>query len=327
MIRLVSTEISYLQSYLLGCRMLTWCQDETFNKPQDRTGCSSKLHLSGTTSIEGPRSPEDTRLPGYKSALSNARQPETSTFKSENSPLDEDLTFRTNLPRQSQYAFNNIDLAARDSRPMQSFYPEPSRSPLSLHGILSAGGSWNNEADFSMGFDPLVNNGVYGNGFDTEMSDQQNNSTGLTPQSSLSYNNSSSNTSYSPPNMQDEDATTTQAKANSPIPGGMTGFTPFSPPSNNVYSGQGSGGGGGSGNVGTTMSPSLANNQAFASNRQPLSGPGQDDPFKNMSWDMGSGGTPGTMSGMTPGREWEKMMDSMGQAMGWGTTPGSEKNR
>lgn len=331
-------------SLLLAYRVLTWFQDPNEQlrhgfagdneqqssaglpvNSQRSMGCSARLHISESASPDGPKSPEDTRLPGYMKSVGNNPQTEGATFRTGNSPSNEGHTFTTDSPRQSQYAFNNMDLAARESRRIRPFYVDAEHPPLPLHGIFSAGGSWNDGISFPVGLDQF-NNGITGNGFDTEMSDQQNNSTGLTPQSSLSYNHSSSNTSYSPPDIQDEDASTTQAKANPPITGAMTGFTSFSPPSDNRYSGQGSGSGSGAGN-GNVMSPGIGNNQAFVGNEQPLGGPGQEDHFKNMGWDVGSGGTPGPMTGLTPGREWEKMMDSMGQGMGWGMTPRSETNR
>lgn len=271
------------------------------------------LHISESASSEGARSPEDTRLPGYRP------QAEGASFKTGNSLSNEGLTFETNTARPSQYAFNNIDLAARESRRVRPFYPDADLPPQTLHGIFSTGNAWN---DFPVALSPLVNNGINENGFDTEMSDQQNNSTGLTPQSSLSYNHSSSNTSNSPPNIQDEEASTTQAKGNTPIAGAMTGYPAFPPPPDIRYSGQGINGSGSA----NGMSPSVGNNPAFVGNRQRLGGFEKDDQFKHMGWDIGSGGTPGPISGMTPGGEWEKMMDSMGQGMGWGMTPSSERN-
>ena len=110
---------------------------------------------------------------------------------------------------------------------------------------------------------------------DTEMADQSVNSRGLTPQSSNSYNQSSSNTSYSPSQHHDDDQSPS-----------MTG-------------------GGGTFMAGFTTQPQNTSAQ------QP------DDPFKLAAgWEMGTGMTPGSMTGMTPEGGWEKLMDSMGWETG-----------
>jgi len=338
--RYVSADFSCLSCWLLAYRVLSYSQSQNGglqhgfasdkelrpsaglpSDPLHSMGYTSTIHISGSASSEGARSPEDINLTGWNKNISNNPQTEGAAFKPSNSSSNEGPTFGTESPRQSQYAFRNIDLAARESRRVRPFYPGSDHPPQQLHGIFSVGEPWNDGTKFPIGVNPLVDNGINENGFDTEMSDQQNNSTGLTPQSSFSYNQSSSNTSYSPRNIQVEDTSTTQATANPPVAGAMTGYTSFSPPSDNMYFGQRSGSGSGSGN-GSVMSPGNGNNQAFVGNGQPGNGPEQDDPFKNMGWDLGSGGTPG----MTPGGEWEKMIDSMDQGMGWGMTPSSEMN-
>lgn len=282
--------------------------------PQHSTGCSPLIHISETASSDGVTSPQDTRVPAWKKDLAST-------------PQTESPTFRTESPRQTQYAFRSIDLAAREARQMRPLYPEGDQSSQKLHGIFSVGNSWDDGNTFPSGLNPLANNGIGGNGFDTEMSDQQYSSTGLTPQSGSSYNHSSSNTSYSPPNIQDEDASTNQAGANPPKSGTINGYSSFSPSSNNMYSGQYPSSGSGSGS-GSVMSPGIGttNNQPFVSNGQQLNGTQQDTQFKNTGWDIGGGDTPGPIPGMTPGGEWDKMMESVGQGMGWGMTPGNEGN-
>ena len=269
-------------------------------------------------------------------------------------------TLRAESPRQTQYAYSNIDLVARDARNVRPFNPKGFHDPVQLHGIFNAD-SWNGEGAVNapMGLNPLINNNISINGFDTEMSDAQGNSSGLTPQSNYSYNHSSSNTSYSPPNVQDEDPATTIApnmpSMDSTIDGyatryGAPGSHLFDSTSDNLrapspalnnssprtYANHKAPGDhifNPASNKSNSASPSMNNNhnittnsQAFTNNNaQAMNGVAQDDMFKNMqNWDMG--GSPGPLPGMTPGGEWEKMMDSMGQSMGWGMTPGGERN-
>ena len=247
-----------------------------------------------------------------------------------NASVRETTTIRTESPRQSQYAFRNIDLAAREARRIRPFYPETAQKSEQLHGIFSAE-SWSAGSHNGPGnLNSLMNNN-YGsninmNGLDTEMSDAQNQAMGLTPQSSYSYNHSSSNTEYSPPNLQDEDPAATKAASNPPVTGPPNGYTSFSPSSEHLYPPQIPGSG-----SGNPTSPMMNNNQqAFGANNnvQGLNGAGgQDDMWKNIQgWDMANGGTPGSLQGMTPNGEWEKMMETMGQGLGWGMTPGAERN-
>lgn len=233
-------------------------------------------------------------------------------------------TVKTSSPRQTQYAFRNIDLAAREARRLRPFYPEAlaDHEGQKLHGIFNPD-SWNGGAPNNgpVGLNPLVNNNINVNGFDTDMSDAQNNPICLTPQSSLSYNNSSSNTSYSPPKVQDEDSSTNQTTAMPPITNAANTFTSFSTPSSNqMYTAQRSS----SGSDHTTGPMNTGNSQAFATNAQALNDVGRGDLWKSMQgWDLGS--SPGPLQGMTSGGEWEKMMSSMGQDMGWGMTPGADE--
>ena len=255
------------------------------------------VHISDSGSSE-VQSPEDTRFPNDKFG----------TLRNDSS------TIRLESPRQTQYAFRNIDLAAREARRHRAMFPEVEPEPL--HGIFNAD-SWNGggAANGPVGLNPLINNNINVNGFDTEMSDAQNNSSGLTPQSHFSYNPASSNTSYSPPNLQEDDPNTTQATSMPVIAGTMNGYMAFTPPSNDMFAQNADNG------PGIAKAPLQSNTQAFGNNAQPLK---QEDLFKNMQgWDMGN--SPGPVPGMSPGGEWDKMMDSIGQGMNWGMTPGAER--
>lgn len=179
-----------------------------------------------------------------------------------------------------------MELNARYSHTLHPYFPEDHNGPNTLEGAmlgntLGPTGAWTaNESVFQnndnmpVGLNPIINNNINANGFDTDMSDRTNpsrhNSSGLSPSTSNSAYPSSSNTSYSPPGVVDDDSLTsaaTQQQAQS---------------------------------ISTTMEESF---------KVP---PG---------WDMGSGtGTTPGLTGMTPGGEWEKMMQSMGWE-GTGMTP------
>ncbi|KAL6717872.1 hypothetical protein ACLMJK_003957 [Lecanora helva] len=272
-----------------------------------KTRCSPVVHLNESVSPEG-QSPEDTRFPNDK--ITTTRQ-ETPTLRAES-------------PRQTQYAYRNIDLVARENSNLRPYHPENLHDAIQLHGIFNAD-SWSGASTTNgpIGINPLINNNITVNGFDTEMSDVQNSSTGLTPQSNYSYNHSSSNTSYSPQTAPDDDLTSTKAPPMPSMPSTTNGYpnqyTNFSSPSaqqnatNNPTN-----------NPSNTAAPNNPNPQAFANNNNnnsnvqaqaAMNGMSPEDLFKNMqSWDMGA--SPGPLPGMTPGGEWEKMMDSMGQSMG-----------
>ena len=245
------------------------------------------------------RSPEDLRFPPERVVTTGASTYETPTITADS-------------PRQTQYAYRNIDLVAREARSVRSLFPEAGQPPSQLHGIFNAD-SWTGGATNSgpTGLNPLINNNINVNGFDTDMSDGQNASTGLTPQSSYSYNQSSSNTSYSPPMLQDEDPGTSQATG--PIPG----YAAFPPSSENVYNGQQNS------NSASTRSPMNDDFQAYGNNNnsQLPNRPRhqqQTDPFKNMqSWEKLSS-SPGPFQGMSPGEGWEKMMSTLNENMGFG---------
>ena len=120
---------------------------------------------------------------------------------------------------------------------MPSYFPtDVVSSPNGVEGILPpktvwSSGDWSADTEIlqrnqsaPVGMNPLINNNIANaNGFDTDMGNHtgtsRNNSTGLSPQSSHGTYQSSSNTSYSPPQVQDEDPLTsvaaTQSHANS----------------------------------------------------------------------------------------------------------------
>ena len=110
---------------------------------------------------------------------------------------------------------------------------------------------------------------------DSEMADQSANSRGLTPQSSNSYNHSSSNASYSPSQPHEDDRNV------SGISGGssMTGFAPQS------------------------------QNISVQQQEDPFKIPAGWDMSTGLT--PGQGMTPGSFTGMTPEGGWEKLMDSM----------------
>ena len=259
--------------------------------------CSPIYHISDSVSSEG-QSPEDTRFPNDRISP----------------PSNDSSTVRLESPRQTQYAYRNIDLAAREARSARPFFPDVEPQPL--HGIFNAD-SWNGggSQDASIGLNPSININI--SGFDTEMLDAQNSSTGFTPQSGFSYHQASSNTSYSPPNLQDDDTGVLQASTMAPVAGTMDRYPAFSSSSSNMFAQN-------PGNGEIAGSPMVNNAQAFAGDAHSLGGVKEGDLFKNMQgWDIGSSSEP--LQGMTPGGEWEKMMNTIGQGMGWGMTPNTER--
>ena len=212
---------------------------------------------------------------------------------------------RVESPRQQEFAFRNIDSALQRGKSAQiarPFFPEnethSKNLPTDLPGIFPQG-AWNTSFSNNepIGLNPVINGNMNINGFDTEMSDQANNSsnsTGLTPQSSTSYNHSSSHTSYTPPG---DDAATTQASSRPTVAGTYTSYTSvYTPPAENMFAAQGS---------------ASANARSPVNGNRNGNGNEQDDPFKMpASWDLGAGATPGVLSGMTPEGGWEKMMES-----------------
>lgn len=216
-------------------------------------------------------------------------------------------TIRSDSPRQSQYAFRNIDLAARETRKKNNtywskngdirhkvapFFPENNAQPSKTQKSFS-GEEWNAGNMTAMtGVNSFTDSETITNinmqtAFDTAMTDQSNHSRGFTPQSSNSYNHSSSNTSYSPSQVHDEESTATQQASTLPNPGTNNSYAGFAAPKDgcNIFNSQGS--------------------DSAGSLRQ-------EDPFKiPPDWDLGAGAMPATLSGMTPEGGWEKMMEGM----------------
>ena len=212
-------------------------------------------------------------------------------------------SIRSESPRQSQYALNNLQLNSRDARPTNPYFPEDHPSmPQGLEGILPGvpqpQNAWGKidglmpakeNPNAPVGMNPIINNNIAtaAAGFDTDMSDQshpsRHGSQGLTPQSSHGAHTTSSNTSYSPPQVQDDDPLTSAA--------------------------------------------------ATAAVQQQARGPSTMSMFEDAfqvppGWDMsgngtayaGTGSTPG-FSGMTPGStDWENLMQNMNWE-GMGMTP------
>ena len=130
---------------------------------------------------------------------------------------------------QTSYALDSMQLNARENASMYPYHPgDTVPEPQAIHGILpgrmtwgwssneSALGGAENDLNLPVGLNPIINNDIANaNAFETEMSDQtpisRHGSMGLTPQSSNSAYQSSSNTSYSPPTVQEEDDPLTSA--------------------------------------------------------------------------------------------------------------------
>ena len=259
-------------------------------------GCSPLVNLSEsspetTTSAEPPLFVSGT-WPN-KNCQSTTRI-ETVPFLTKEAP-----SARVESPPQQQFAFRNIDQSTQNGG-RRAYFPENITQPSSLTNIY-AQDSWtanftNNEP---IGLNPVINGNMNMNNFDTEMSDQANNSnsTGLTPGSSGSYNHSSSHPSISPPS---EDQETTQTTSMPIMSGTYTSYTSvYTPPADNRYNAQPPVSG-----PGTTNARSPGNGIVNE----------QGDPFKMPAgWDVGLGATPGGLSGMTPEGGWDKMMESWNQ--------------
>lgn len=186
-------------------------------------------------------------------------------------------SLQSDSERLGSYAFNSIELNARYSHTLHPYFPEDHQGPYSLEGMVLGGtqdasGNWPNSAgtlqndNRPVGMNPIVNNNITSNVFDKTMNDRsgpsRNNSTGLSPQSSTSAYQSSSNTSYSPPAVHSEDS----------------------------------------------LSSASATQQQAKSIPSTL-----DEAFKvPAGWELGSGtGSTPSFTGMTPGGEWDKMIQSM----------------
>lgn len=155
--------------------------------PQDTNGLSDPAAIS-------PH-PADVRMPNTRNYnLSDKSNP---------------ASIRSESPRQSQYALDNLQLNSRDSRPSNPYFPEDHPSmPQRLEGIFPGVPQAWGKID---GLNPIINNNIApaAAGFDADMSDQshpsRHDSQGLTPHTT------SSNTSYSPPQGQDDDPLTSAA--------------------------------------------------------------------------------------------------------------------
>lgn len=163
----------------------------------------------------------------FSRASHDFRCPDTSNLPDESlSPP----SVRSDEPRQTQYALGNIQLHARDAAANYPYnagdmIPEPS----GIQGILPGRAHWgwsSNESTLQgvgsgvtppVGLNPLINNNIaMPNAFETDMSDQtggtsRHNSTGFTPRSTNSLYQTSSNTSYSPTAIQEDDPLTSAA--------------------------------------------------------------------------------------------------------------------
>ena len=156
------------------------------------------------------------------------RVPDTWPTPTDSSPP----SIRSDEHRQTQYAMSNIQLNARDAAttfPYNSgdIIPEPQ----GIQGILPGKAHWGwssnestlqaaNDLNTPIGLNPIINNNIASmNTFEADMSDQtgpsRHNSTGLTPRSTNSIYQTSSNTSYSPPAINEEDPLTSAAAVSS----------------------------------------------------------------------------------------------------------------
>ena len=210
--------------------------------------------------------------------------------------LNEMAPANVESPRPQNFTFRSVEQNTQN-RPRPYFSEAVTQAPNLSSGFAQE--DWNPSfgSNGPIGLNPVVNNNTNINGFDTEMSDPNNNSSNsahLTPQSSSSYNRSSSNASFTPPG---EDQVTGQASSIPIIAGTYTSFTSvFTSPVENMYSVQPPA-------SGTATDSAMSPNNGVSNQ--------QDDPFKiPAGWDLGPGATPGILNGMTPEGGWEKMMES-----------------
>ena len=212
----------------------------------------------------------------------------------------ESPTVRTENTRQQTYAYRSVaNVIARETNNSRPYFPETAHSsphtplddiqkksnahPGQLDNMYQSE-DWNQGQDgTSKGLNVFPNsdkfdatNNANNQHLDTEMANQSANSRGLTPQSSSGYNQTSSNTSYSPSQAHDNDQ-----NASGPGGGGsfMTGFAPQS-------------------------QKNLAQHQVDA-----FKVPAGWDFGTELT--PGQGMTPGSSAGMTSDGGWEKFMDSM----------------
>lgn len=168
-----------------------------------------------------------TANPVYTREPHDFRVPDTWRSQPDKSPPPSSL--QSEGRTQTSYALGNIQLNARENASTYPYTPgDAIPEPQAIHGILPGRMTWGwssnesvlqgNEHDLNIpvGMNPIINNNIANNNaFETDVSDQtpisRHNSTGLTPQSSNSAYQSSSNTSYSPPTVLEEDDPLTSA--------------------------------------------------------------------------------------------------------------------
>ncbi|KAK4694213.1 hypothetical protein P7C71_g3331, partial [Lecanoromycetidae sp. Uapishka_2] len=249
----------------------------TSNLKPSTSGCSPLINLSETSEKSG--SLADTRAPKWNPAAQRS-------------------TTQVESPIQGQFTFRSVE--SEEVRRAGKMFPQVSQ-PTALPGVFPCE-NWGETFDMGRPFgpNPAIPKTAFGTGaFDTEMSDQSgpNNSTGLTPGSSASYNHSSSNTSYTPPELHHEDSTTSQ---NSQLPV-FSHFNTFAPPMGNMFTAQNPESG--------IVRNDPNNNVNFNANVQDNGSTHlqENDPFKLAAgWDqpLGNTETPVSLTGMTPEGGW-----------------------
>jgi len=256
------------------------------------TGCSPVIHISEMA--EDSKSPDDMRFHEWQN------------------PSKEQPTTRLDSPHQTQFAYRsstNVEDVVQKEDVFHSRGARPKANYNAVPGVFPVE-SWSDSFDGNrlFGPSPAIPKTAFGSdSFDVDMSDQsgQNNSTGLTPGSSASYNHSGSNTSYTPPELLTEESTNSQTVNMPSIAGKYNGYTSFAPPTNNMFAAQrsdsGSGRSDGNVNVNSNNNP----NGHFQGNGN--STLQDNDPFKLASgWDqpLGNMTSPASLTGMTPEGGW-----------------------
>ena len=205
--------------------------------------CSPIFHIGETS--EGSQSPADHQSQG------ETRIPYHTARK-------ESPTIRTEESRQKAYPYRlPADHSARETN-NSNYYSSAGLNTFTDRDKIKAINVANNRR------------------LDAEMTDQSANSHGLTPPSSNGYNQSSSNTSYSPSQPHDDDPNV------SGISGGSFLATGFPPQSQNV---------------------------SAQPQEDPFIIPAGWDMGTGLT--PGPGANPGSLTGMVPDGGWEKLMDSM----------------
>lgn len=198
-------------------------------------------------------------------------------------------------PRQSQYAFKSIDLAAREARQARPSYQKTKGVEASSFRNIFPDEGWSQEfTEAPTAINPLFDNSIISNALDTDMSNNQtqsrDGSAGQTPHSFTTFH-SSSNTSYSPPQVQDEEPTMMQPTSMPPQPGVNTYQVPFASSPSNFFVGS---------NVGQEKS---SVNVSVSSGM---------DSLTPSCWDVPNGNTSEfSGTGMPPDGGWEKMMEGL----------------